>query len=414
MTDTQTTPSTKSARRKGDDTAGHGLMVKSAPALIASEALLPSAALSQLLAEAKLLAEVPPSISYSTRIRTAAQRLAEASELPPLEPLFGCFWETPGIAILAGDTGVGKSVLAVHLAHLISSSSSELLEQPCHTREKVLYYDFELTDRQFSKRFAHLPFTDELVLGDTNPLSEDVAEFNFQHIEADLDRTGARILILDNITALALKTTADADVSINIMKGLKRLQTERGVSSLVLAHTPKLPSGLPLSLNNLAGSKHLSNFADSVFFIARSAQGNRLRYIKQLKNRTDEEFQGVIVCEMGDEAGYLGFSLVDVGDEADHLDSHNSENPSSAPKASEAAVLAQLPDLLQTPQTASVLEAELARRLGTTTRTIRTRLASLNAGAGYISNQDGVVCALAKASSGREMRYSLAPVMQAA
>ena len=143
--------------------------------------------------------------------------------------------------------------------------------------------------------------------------------FTFEHIYADLDRTGARIIILDNITALALKTTADADVSIGIMKGLKRLQVERGISSLVLAHTPKLPPGAALTLNHLAGSKHLSNFADSVFFIGRSVQGARTRYVKQVKNRTDEELPGVLVCELSDEDGYLGFTLRGTDDEAPHL-----------------------------------------------------------------------------------------------
>jgi hypothetical protein len=370
----------------------------------------------QLLADIQHFVKAPsfPVLSSTTRVRTAAQRIEAASNLPPLVPLFGCLWETPGIAILAGDTGVGKSILAVHIGHLITSSTTELLGQVCYTKEKVLYYDFELTDRQFSKRFADMPFTEDLMLGDTNPVAEDVEKFTFEHIAADLDRTGAQVLILDNITALALTTTADADVSIGIMKGLKRLQTERGVSSLVLAHTPKLPAHQPLSLNDLAGSKHLSNFADSVFFIARSTQGTNVRYIKQLKNRTDKELEGVIVCEINDEAGYLAFKHLGADEETAHLAAGPSKGHASASKTPAVAVLAELPALLQEPQFAKELEEKLATLLGKSTRTVRDRLCELTApDAETLLNSEGQLCRLVKEqdqADARKIFYSLCPV----
>ena len=346
----------------------------------------------------------------ATRIRTAAQRLADARNAPPLRPLFGCLWETPGIAILAGDTGVGKSVLAVHIAHLITSNTTTLLGLRCDVRERLLYYDFELTDRQFEKRFEGFPFTDELLTGDTNPAAVDVEAFTFDHICADLDRTGARIVVLDNITALALKTTADADVSIGIMKGLKRLQLERGVSSLVLAHTPKLPPGASLTLNHLAGSKHLSNFADSVFFIGRSVQGPRTRYVKQVKNRTDEELAGVLVCELSDEHGHLGFTLLGTDEEGPHLAVPVAENPTAPRKAPLSEVLAALPACLAEPQPAGQLETQLAAQFDTDARTIRKRLKDLTEPPGYIPNLSGQLCAVTKEQRGREAWYSLRPV----
>ncbi|MCB2407013.1 AAA family ATPase [Hymenobacter lucidus] len=350
----------------------------------------------------------------TTRIRTAAERLTAAADLPPLVPLFGPLWETPGIAILAGDTGVGKSILAVHIAHLVSSSTPELLGLASSSNESVLYYDFELTDRQFAKRFDGFPFSARFIIGDTDPVAEDVGTFTFEHIAADLDRTGARLVILDNITALALKTTADADVSIGIMRGLKRLQNERGVSTLILAHTPKIPPGVPLSLNDLAGSKHLSNFADSVFFISKSAQGPHIRYLKQVKNRTNEEMAGVLVCELGTESGYLGFTLVGPGEEADHLGTRSEERVGKTRKEAVAplqTILGLLPDLLVTAQPAGQLEKELAQLLDCSDRTIRDRLKEISApGACYTVNQGGIVCSIEQEGVGRESRYHLRPV----
>ena len=353
--------------------------------------------------------------SAATRVRTAGQRLSAAKNLPPLQRLFGCCWETPGIAILFGDTGIGKSILATHIAHLITSENTELLGLLCELTAKVLYYDFELSDRQFDKRFAGLPFTDLLLLGDTNPTAEDVEAFTFDHIEADLKRTEAQFIILDNITALSLtSSTADADVSIGIMKGLKRLQTERGVASLVLAHTPKMLPGQPMSLNHLAGSKHLSNFADSVFCIARSVQATQRRYIKQLKNRTAEEMPGVIVCDISDEAGYVAFKLIGVEEEHEHLAASSTEKPATSrpSKAPKEEVMKQLPALLQTPQSSGDLNQSLAEHFNVSPRAIQDHLAAL-VGTDML-NAEGEQCRLMKKPSGQKTFYFLQEVAQAA
>ncbi|WP_345075145.1 AAA family ATPase [Hymenobacter fastidiosus] len=254
-----------------------------------------------------------------TRIRSATARKQDAQSQAPLISLLGPLMQTPGITVLVASPGNGKSVLAVHIGDVISSSKTHLLGLPCDVEEKVLLYDFELTDRQFEKRFADFPFTDKMLTGDMNPAALDALDFTFDQIHADLDRTGARVVIVDNITALAMKNTADADVSMGIMRGLKRLQIERGISSLVLAHTPKIPDTVPLHINHLAGSKHLSNFADSIFFIGRSVTGPNVRYIKQVKNRNDEEMPGVLVFEITNAPGYLDVRLIGPDEEFNHL-----------------------------------------------------------------------------------------------
>jgi len=252
------------------------------------------------------------------RLRTAEQRKADAQNAPVLVPLWGPLWESPGISILAGEPGAGKSLLAVHVAHAVSSATQDFLGLFCAANEKVLYYDFELTDRQFERRFENFTFTDNLIIGEFNPESTAV-EFTFEAIKADLIATGAKLIIIDNITALALKSTADADASMAVMRGLKKLQSEHGVSSMVLAHPPKLPVGVKLSINHVGGSKNITNFADSVFFIAPSAQGSNLRYIKQVKNRSGEMIPDVLVCAITDHEGHLGFTLVGPDEERNHL-----------------------------------------------------------------------------------------------
>jgi|GEM_PF-2513466 len=297
--------------------------------------------------------------SGSIRLRTAQERMVAAQQAPPLIPLWGMLWESPGIAILAGEPGAGKSLLAVLIAHAVSSDTISLLGLPCSANTKVLYYDFELTDRQFEKRFDGLPFTNNLIIGEFNPNACDI-EFTFEEIRINIEQTGAKLLIIDNITALALKTTADADASIAVMRGLKKLQIEQGISSLILAHPPKLPVGIPLSINHVGGSKNIPNFADSVLFIARSTQGPNTRYIKQVKNRTDEILSGVLVCEIDDAQGYLDLTLVGQDEERNHL-AHNEES-NGKPEPESSAEVEKLRTLwIQNP---TAPQATLAQQVG--------------------------------------------------
>lgn len=255
-----------------------------------------------------------------TRIRTANACIREAKALPPMYPLLGTLWQTGEISFLVGDTGVGKSILAVNVANAIASGK-ELDKQFPVTANGcggVLYYDLELSDKQFEKRFTNENFSDNLYRVDINPKCVD-KNFSFQDILRDIEETGSKIIIIDNITALSLKPTAEADAAIGIMKNLHKLKLEQGISILVLAHTPKIAVGTPISINHLAGSKILSNFADSIFFIARSKESKHVRYIKQVKSRNAEEQEGVFVCKIVNKDNQLTYEFGGVDSEQNHI-----------------------------------------------------------------------------------------------
>ena len=61
---------------------------------------------------------------------------------------------------------------------------------------------------------------------------------------------------------------------------------------LVIAHTPKRNLSSPITQNDLAGSKRLYNYFDSVFTIGQSARDANIRNVKQLKARSTEIFYG--------------------------------------------------------------------------------------------------------------------------
>jgi len=108
--------------------------------------------------------------------------------------------------------------------------------------------------------------------------------------------------MIDNITFLCQYTTQNTDSALHLMRQLNKLKRELAISILVLAHTPKISQSEPITINHLAGSKHLSNFADSVSAIGKSTWSPNVRYWKQVKPSRSAELiydtSNVITCEL--------------------------------------------------------------------------------------------------------------------
>ena len=103
---------------------------------------------------------------------------------------------------------------------------------------------------------------------------------------------------------------------------LNNLKKRYELSILVLAHTPKRSLDCPITSNDLAGSKRLYNFFDSVFAIGKSAQDSGLRYVKQLKVRYGTysyDADNVIIYEIEKVDAFLQFVQRGYSTEKEHL-----------------------------------------------------------------------------------------------
>lgn len=266
------------------------------------------------------------------KIRSANECLEEAKAMPIPKMLFGELWHEGELCILFADTGIGKSILAVQIGESIASS--KLIEgfKKDAGPQKVAYFDFELSDKQFQNRysedykneyefsgiFERITFDEDYEYSDNIEYSK-LIEGNI--IDA-INRTGAKILILDNITYLKHGGFDKADHVLPLMKFLKKIKSQFNLSILVLAHTPKRDNSRPISINDLQGSKQFANFADCIFAINKSSQGEHLRYLKQLKVRACENLyhsENVIVCELLKKDSFLKFQFIGYSIEYDHL-----------------------------------------------------------------------------------------------
>lgn len=264
----------------------------------------------------QLAAEIPEQIGMFT-VKTANRTIREAALRPNPDTLWLTLWYEGEVCCLFSDSNLGKSIYAVQIATSIAE------------KQKVLYFDFELSDKQFQLRYSDEAnnlnqFPDNLYRVEINRDSLDAANFEeavIGNIEQAAIKSDAKVLIIDNLTYLCI-ASEKGDSAGTLMFRLMALKRKYGLSMLILAHTPKRCLSNPITQNDLAGSKKLYNFFDSVFAIGKSAKDNGVRYIKQLKVRYGNytyDADNVIVSAIEKVGTFLQFVNIGYATEKEHL-----------------------------------------------------------------------------------------------
>ncbi len=271
-------------------------------------------------------------------VKTASRWIEQAKTKAIPQMLFGEFWFEGELCILFADTNLGKSILAVQIGNSISKGEQIQgfkLEAP---KQPILYFDFELSEKQFENRYSikfekHYNWDNNFLRVEINPDAivpdaQTFEDFLNDSLEQSIKDTGAKVLIIDNLTYLKNETEKAKD-ALSLMKHLKALKNEYGLSILALAHTPKRDLSKPITRNDLSGSKALMNFCDSSFSIGESHSDKNLRYLKQIKQRNTEliyDTENVCVCQIDKPINFLLFEFVNFGKEWEHLKQHTEKD----------------------------------------------------------------------------------------
>jgi DNA repair protein RadA/Sms len=175
--------------------------------------------------------------------------------------LIGGGWVVGSLTLLAGDPGVGKSTLMLHLAdHLAKQNLT------------VLYICGEESVEQTALRARRLKVSaDHLFF---------FSETNFEQIQTHIDRLKPQVLIVDSIQILYKSELASAPGSVTQVRELAtsfmHLAKKLGISTFLIGHVTK--SG------EIAGPRVLEHIVDTVLeFEGDRQQGYRI--LRAVKNR---------------------------------------------------------------------------------------------------------------------------------
>lgn len=264
-------------------------------------------------------------------VQSANDWIEQAKARPIPKMLFSEFWHEGEVSILFADTNLGKSILAVQIADSISQGNPIPGFKLEAQTQMVLYFDFELTDKQFQNRYSvdyekPYHFNNNLFRVEINsdsdiPEGMSFEDFLNKSIESAIVESGTKCLVIDNLTYLSSETEK-AKNALPLMKQLKALKNKYNLSLLILAHTPKRDLSKPITRNDLQGSKMLINFCDSCFSIGESFTDKSIRYLKMIKARNTEiiyDAENVIECHICKPGNFLKFDFLNFGRESSHL-----------------------------------------------------------------------------------------------
>lgn len=260
-------------------------------------------------------------------IRTARERALEGQNQPEPELIFDEFHVGGEVGILFASVNVGKSIIAAQIAEMLSTGKSIGGFVITAKMLKVLFYELELSDKQFSKRVNDFELNDNFYVATTADSYDNLENLD-QFLDKKLDdifktaKNGKfQHIIIDNLTWLLMDAEKGKAAAL-FMKKLHSFNRRTGITILVVSHTPKRDFTAPITMYDLYGSSMLGNFVDHAFCIVESNAEENLRYIKQVKVRLAEKKYGtenVMLVKIIAEGDKVYLKNVGTDNEYNHL-----------------------------------------------------------------------------------------------
>lgn len=256
--------------------------------------------------------------------KNALEIINDPSYKEPSKQVFGNFMFQNELAILFGDTNSAKSILAVDACISFTTGINywgvESMSQIDENSE-AFYYDLEQSVRQFGKRYSNAPLADNRFFRTAFTVCQyGIAGVDdlIEDIKTKMKKEVQQLIVIDNLQCILTQNFSPTRAKY-LMQNLKVLkELNSNISIILVAHTTKRNMGHPIDQNNLAGSKVLANFADSIFAIAASSRDSSSRYIKQIKSREVAKMDEVAICEINDYP-YLHLEFMEMDSEDNHL-----------------------------------------------------------------------------------------------
>ena len=206
-------------------------------------------------------------------IRPAGEWLKECPAEDP-KMLFGDLWFEGEIAVMYGESSVGKSILAVQIGDAITRGKSVGPMENTSAAQTVVYLDLARTGEQFALRYSSEP--DENGIRTQHEFLPELLRPNLKHnvhlpvakLAGLVKQTGAKVLIIDNL-AFMQRYSLPRETAV-VMRELRKIRDRFGLSILLLMNGPRAVRYRGIIAADIPCSTVVTSFADNVFALGRS------------------------------------------------------------------------------------------------------------------------------------------------
>ena len=217
-----------------------------------------------------------------------------------------------GITFLVGMQGIGKTWMALDLAVCLVTDRKPWLDRFDVTQgSRVFYMDDESSAALLSDRIkliSHGRGADLSRLSFVIKSSVDVLnESDFGSLSATILESSADVVVMDSYSCFHSGDDCSSDHTLKVMKALKKLVSELGVTLIIVDHMStaatfrKASENVPVSSNDVAGNKIKARQADSMLNVMKK---EGLITVHHTKARYSEE-RPAFIMELTSGDGFI-------------------------------------------------------------------------------------------------------------
>jgi len=244
-------------------------------------------ALKILNSETKLKPELISMKEYMNNIKSK----------PRAKRIFGNYIFDNEVTLLAGETGTGKSAMAILIADCVTKGKSFLNEVNELPPSVIIYYDYELKPHQILDRYENLNFNDNFIRANTKAIRENHdTDISIEILKSHIEEYKPKVIFIDNIGILNDNEVQHQQTALRMMKDFNHLVEKYEVAIIVICHTPKMKEVKPITKYDIEGAAKIINYADNAFAIGRNSK--KQKYLTQLKFRNVSENDMVKTIEI--------------------------------------------------------------------------------------------------------------------
>lgn len=261
-------------------------------------------------------------------VKTLGETIANKGNIDKRGAVFSNFIKEGELAIITGETNVGKSIICGDIA-LANASNLCYWDEPINDRLRTcLYIDGEMSDSQIAQRYTNVPgFALDSLRRATSLGGWGTMDDKISNIEKLIESENIpELVIVDNLMSLT-DCTVSASRAKKVIERLKHIKDSFNITMIVAAHFHKRNSRKMIEMSDIQASSIIANYADSIVAIGNSCTDAGIKYLKQLKSRSARINLEVALLEIND-SPYLHFDFLEYDQEENHLQKKK-ENRSS-------------------------------------------------------------------------------------
>jgi hypothetical protein len=222
-------------------------------------------------------------------LRRAYDRIISGIGAGRPQMVFDEFWREGELALMFGEAGSGKSLLAMQLADMLAAGGDiPWFRMECPAG-KTLYVDLSMSDRQFASRHSYRGKKGEdrawhvskRLYCDRPDDEGDLLEWLERQIAAEK----LKYVIIDDLGSI-MRTCDGTRETMAVMRGLRRICGRFGVSILAIMQSEAPKGNAGVSERDLGRQRVLCRLADSVFAIGHHRSRAGYVSLTQMRSRS--------------------------------------------------------------------------------------------------------------------------------